>query len=154
MSESVEQLTFKIGLSGTFHDKRPEYSVCINDTEFKHGIVETDSDEIFYVEFIADFQENTTNKLKVKLLNKTSSDTILNDGQIIQDMLLNIKSIEIEEIDLGSLMWSHSCFTTDKPQKFNGKIVTELKNCVNLGWNGAYELEFTSPVYIWLLDNI
>jgi hypothetical protein len=154
MSESVEQLTFKIGLSGTFYNKRPEYSVSINDTEYKVGTVDTDSDEIFYVEFTADCQENTTNKLKVRLLNKSSSDTVTDNGQIINDMLLNIKSIEIDDIDLGTLLWTHSSFKTDKPQKFNEEIVTELKNCINLGWNGTYELEFTTPFYIWLLENI
>jgi len=29
-----------------------------------------------------------------------------------------------------------------------------VKNCVNLGWNGKWVLPFTSPFYIWLLENI
>lgn len=154
MSEAVEQLHVRVGLSGTFHDKCPEYSVLINDTEYKRGIVETASDEIFYIDFVADVAENTDNKFKVKLLNKAQSDTVIDNGEIVKDMLLNIKSLEFEEIDLGSLIWTHSRFVPDRPQKFHNEIITELKNCVNLGWNGTYELEFTSPVYIWLLDTI
>jgi len=29
-----------------------------------------------------------------------------------------------------------------------------LTNCIDLGWNGEWQLEFDSPFYIWLLENI
>jgi hypothetical protein len=105
-------------------------------------------------EFDFDVEENTDNKLVVKLHNKSNTDVLVEDGQIVKDTLLNIKSVEIDEIDLGSMIWTHSTYKPDHPQKFNGEIVTELKNCVNLGWNGSYVLSFTSPFYIWLLENI
>lgn len=154
MSDSVETLSFKIGLSGTFHDKRPAYSVAINDNKIASGTVTTESDEIFYIECTGSFVENTNNTLSITLENKTNSDTITDNNVIVKDMLLNIHSIEIDEIDLGSLLWTASTYKLDNPQKFNGKIVTELKNCVNLGFNGSYILNISSPFYIWLLENI
>jgi len=69
-------------------------------------------------------------------------------------MLLNIASIEVEDIGLGTLLWSRSVYKLDHPQKFNNSVVTELTDCVNLGWNGTYQLEFKTPFYSWLLENI
>jgi hypothetical protein len=154
MSESTEILKFKIGLSGTFFDKRPEYSISIDDTEYAKSTVTVDSDEIFYVEFDATLNDNKNYFLNISLLNKTNEDTQLVNGNITKDMLLNIVSIEIDEIDLGALIWTASEYFPDRLQKINGEIVSSLKNCVNLGWNGAYRLPFTTPFYIWLLDNI
>lgn len=150
---NAENLKFKIGLSGTFYQKRPQYSILINNIETVSGTVTADSNEIFFVEFDYNFDENTTNKLQIRLENKTPFDTMVVNGDIIKDMLLNIESISIDSIDLGFLIWSKSIFKLDRPQKINDETITELANCVNLGWNGSYELEFTSPFYFWLLEN-
>ena len=154
MSDPVETLKFKVGLSATYFNNKPEYSVHLNSKEICRSTVSTESDELFYVEFDADVEENTDHTLVVKLHNKSNTDVLIENGQIIKDTLINIKSVEVDEIDLGSMIWTHSTYKPDHPQKFNGEIVTELKNCVNLGWNGSYIFPFTSPFYIWLLENI
>ena len=72
---------------------------------------------------------------------------------IINDMLLNIKDIEIDSISLGQLVWSGE-YLIDEPQEYNGTTITKLDHCVNLGWNGTYVLNFSSPLYIWLLESL
>ena len=72
---------------------------------------------------------------------------------IINDMLLNIKDIEIDSISLGQLVWSGE-YLIDEPQEYNGTTITKLDHCVNLGWNGTYVLNFSSPFYIWLLESL
>jgi len=67
---------------------------------------------------------------------------------IEKDMLLHIRSIEIDEIDLGNLLWSKSQYVGDDVTR------PVLDNCVDLGWNGTWTLAFASPFYIWLLENI
>ena len=62
-------------------------------------------------------------------------------------MLLNIESVEIDEIDLGNLLFTAK-FIGDDPSR------PVLDKCKHLGWNGAWTLEFASPFYIWLLENI
>ena len=85
--------------------------------------------------------------LDIRLLNKTDSDTILNDeDKIVKDMLLNIEHIEIDGIEIEFLKWSESVFLPDNPQR------PALNGCLNLGWNGTYRLKFTSPFYLWLLE--
>ena len=68
-------------------------------------------------------------------------------------MLLNIKDIEIDSISLGQLVWSGE-YLIDEPQEYNGTTITKLDHCVNLGWNGTYVLNFSSPFYIWLLESL
>ena len=72
-------------------------------------------------------------------------------------MLLTIESLEVDSIELGQLKWSLSTYYPKYPNSYlneNQKSVNEVKNCVNLGWNGTWQLAFKSPFYIWLLENI
>lgn len=143
--QAVETLKFKIGISGTFWEKSPAFSIWVNDTMFVSGTL--DSEEVQYFEFSADLVEDSEHSLKIRLENKTDADTIVQDDTIIKDMLLNIESIEIDEIELSSLKWSESKFLPDSDSR------PIIDNCVNLGWNGAYTLTFRSPYYHWLLEN-
>jgi hypothetical protein len=146
----TETLSFRIGLSGTYWNKKPEFSVLVNDVELASGSIIGPSGQIQYVEFNHEFKENSNNKLQIRLNNKVDSDVIQNDDctEIVKDMLLNVESIEVDEINLSQLVWSQSKFIPDNTSR------PTLKKCVNLGWNGTYTLEFTSPFYLWLLENI
>jgi hypothetical protein len=146
----TETLSFRIGLSGTYWNKKPEFSVLINDVELASGSINGPSGQIQYVEFTYEFKENSNNKLQIRLNNKADSDVIQNDDctEILKDMLLNVESIEVDEINLSQLVWSQSKFIPDDTSR------PTLKKCVNLGWNGTYVLEFTSSFYLWLLENM
>jgi hypothetical protein len=144
-----ETLHFRIGLSGTYWLKLPIYAVLVNDSVCETREVTAPSDEIFYVEFDYDITEGA-GSLKIRLTNKDYSDTQQNQEKtvILQDMLLNIHSVEVDDINLGNLIWTHTTFRGDD----NTRPV--LEKCVNLGWNGTWELPFSSPFYVWLLENI
>ncbi len=148
-----EALSFKIGLSGTFWKKIPEYSVLLDNklikkdqltTSLNNGEQLTSPTE--FIEFTAEVEEDVPHQLQIRLENKDNGDTIVEGQTIVKDMLLNVDSIEIEEISLGNLLWDESEFLPDDSQR------PILKQCVNLGWNGTYTLTFTSPYYLWLLE--
>jgi hypothetical protein len=149
MSE-VEKLHFKIGLSGTYWAKKPIYSILVNDQVKETCEITTASDEVFLVEFDCEVSEGPC-ALKIRLENKENPDTVTDDTTeefvILKDMLLNIESVEIDEIDLGNLLFTAK-FIGDDPSR------PVLDKCKHLGWNGAWTLEFASPFYIWLLENI
>jgi hypothetical protein len=72
-------------------------------------------------------------------------------------MLLHVESIEIDEIDIGTLKWTASSYFPDYPDSYldeTQKQIKELKGFVDLGWNGTWKLPFASPFYIWLLENL
>lgn len=146
----MESLNFDIALSGTYWSRKPEYSVSINNTEYASGTVAEHTN----IEFTADLAKDSSHVLQIRLLNKTPHDTVTDNGVIVQDMLLNIHSIQINRVDLGLLLWSHSRYWLDTPRMYNGQITAYLDRCVNLGWNGTYELKFSTPFYHWLLDNL
>jgi len=146
----LEKLHYKIGLSGTYWDKKPIYSILVNDQVKETRQIDTASDEVFFIEFDCEVLEGPCT-LKIRLENKENPDTVTDDTTeefvILKDMLLNIESVEIDEIDLGNLLFTAK-FIGDDPSR------PVLDKCKHLGWNGAWTLEFTSPFYIWLLENI
>jgi hypothetical protein len=115
------------------------------------------ANEIEYFEFDAEL-ENENNSFNIELLNKLDSDTIKDESDnIVEDMLLCIKSLEIDEISIDHLLWSNSLYYPIYPETYldeTQKAITEVRNCVDLGWNGVWKFPFTSPFYIWLLENI
>lgn len=151
---STEKLKFKLGVSGTFWDKRPHYTVFVDDVIVADQHIGGHSNEVEFVEFTHELTEGA-HSLKIRLENKSERDTETDGhGNILNDMLLNIESIEIDDIDIGELKWSASEFTADTPKIINDTDMTVMKKCVNLGWNGAYVISFESPFYLWLLENM
>lgn len=154
MSVEKETLHFKIGVSGSYWDKKPHYTVWLDDQKHADATISGHSNEVEFVEFDAEIVEGA-HEFKIRLENKSDRDVEKDGhGNIINDMLLNIESIEIDNIDLGSLLWTASEFRADKEKIVNGEDMSLLKNCVNLGWNGTYTIKFDSPFYLWLLENL
>ncbi len=157
----TELLHFKIGLSGTSSIKQPKILIKVNDQQFIDVVLTKNPNETEYFEFSATLDEGN-HCLEIVLQNKTDQDTIMNhDGEILSDMILNIDSVEIDDIDLGPLLWTSSVYKPEYPisyvqhcESIGQNLLPELQNCVNLGWNGRWSLPFTSPFYIWLLENI
>lgn len=143
-------LTFRVGLSGAYWDRKPAYSVCIDGVEQVSAIIAADAGVVEYAEFTVAVAEDTEHLLEIKLLNKTDSDTVQSEDktEIVKDMLLNVESVAIDDIELGQIKWDHSEFVAVDPTR------PTLKNCVNLGWNGSYQLKFNSPFYLWLLEKM
>lgn len=156
-----ETLHFKIGLSSSSNKKYPKFKIYLNNQEVVSAQLSRDNSEIEYFEFDASVNEGDC-FLAIELLNKSLYDTVLDsNGNIIEDLLLNIDSIEIDEIDLGLLLWTASDYRPLYPKTYQEKMLQSgielqenIKHCVNLGWNGQWTLHFTSPFYIWLLENI
>jgi hypothetical protein len=144
-----ETLSFDISLSGTYWDKKPQYSVWLDD----HVVTQSEvSNAVHNVKFQRNVSEGP-HTLKIRLENKTNADTVIKDGEVVNDLILNIDDIIIDDISLGNLLWSAE-YILDKKQQYKGQEIDHLDGCVNLGWNGTYVLKFTSPFYVWLLEKL
>ena len=79
---------------------------------------------------------------------------------------LVIEHIEIDEIDLGVLTYN-GVYTPTYPEPWYSDEVTagrppkqqigngmDGSSCLFMGWEGKYELKFSTPLYEWLLQNI
>ena len=145
-----ENLSFKISLTGTFWDRRPQFSVWLDDHVVTQSEIASSAEQI--VSFERKVNEGP-HELKIRLENKADADTVIENGEVVKDMLLNIDDITIDDISLGNLLWSAE-YILDKKRIYKGQEIDHLDGCVNLGWNGTYVLKFTSPFYIWLLENL
>ena len=145
-----ETLNFKISLTGTFWDRRPQFSVWLDDHVVTQSEITSSAEQIVSFERRLDEGPHT---LKIRLENKTTADTIIENSDVVKDMLLNIDDITIDDISLGNLLWSAE-YILDKKQVYKDQEIDHLDGCVNLGWNGTYVLKFSSPFYIWLLEKL
>ena len=148
---NTETLSFKISLTGTYWDKRPNYSVLLNNILIEQKDIE--NERVHEIQFEHEVEEGQDYELTIRLNNKEDADTVVENNQVVKDMLLNVDGIEIDDIDIGNLRWSAE-YLLDTPREYNGKTVDHIDNCVNLGFNGNYILKFTSPFYVWLLEKL
>ena len=151
-----EAVSFKIGVSASYWNKVPRYLISICDAA---GACIATTDELEATETTTyttiEFDKEPGNyELRIELLNKSPKDTVVSMGNIVNDMLLNVDSIEYDGIELEHLVSTASIYRLKSPQVYNNQTITELAKCVNLGWNGYYSLPFTSPVHEWLLENL
>ena len=158
---ATEKLKFKIELYSTMWDQPPHAEILINDrSHYKGDILGTDKEPIL-VEFEQELEEGKEYKLHINRSGKIRNQTVLDgNGNIIKDQLLHIKSIEIDEIDIGALVYE-GVYTPVYPepwatqQRESGNELQEtLKNVTQMGHNGTWSLKFNSPFYMWLLENL
>ena len=100
-------------------------------------------------EFSDDDGEHT---LRIKLKNKLPEHTQVDDqGNILSDALLTVSDISFDAIDCTQIVQDHAVYRHD----FNG-TGTEIQDQFfgDMGCNGTAELKFTTPVYLWLLENM
>jgi hypothetical protein len=159
MSNDTELVEFKITLDSVWHNEPPKFEVLLNDELIEYGVVaekEEDNEEKV-ISFTRDLEEGEYT-LKIRLLEKKPKHTIVDDsGNILADQLLNIKQIEIDEIELDYLFYAlnkyHKQTKSDsKNPQFDSNPLPD--NYVNLGWNGEWRLTFSVPTYIWFLENL
>jgi len=156
----TESLKFKIQLYAQYWDKPPIADICVGEqSKFKQEITGTQENPTL-IEFFHDLNEGQEYKFIIHRSNKDDSQTVLENNQIVKDQLLFIKSIEIDEIDLGGLIYEGLHYPEypepwASQQKKEGKLLpVTVKNVTSMGHNGRWELKFTSPFYMWLLENL
>jgi len=96
--------------------------------------------------------EEATHKLQFVLTGKTPDHTELDDNDnITSDTLIKIFNVIIDDVDITLLLNHKSIYTHD----FNGSQSTIAdKFYGNMGCNGTVSFEFTTPFYLWLLENM
>jgi hypothetical protein len=86
------------------------------------------------------------------LKNKTGEHTQIDqDGNILKDAVLNVDNLKFDGITLGQLFYDHAVYT----HNLNGTAQETLEKFYgSLGCNGTVSLKFSTPMYLWLLENM
>ena len=155
----TELVEFKIVLDSVWHNAPPKYEVLIDDTVQSYGVVEekSENNEEKVITFSLDLPEGD-HTIKIRLGGKLPKHTIVDDNDnILADQLLNIKQIEIDEIELDYMFYSLGNFHKQTGVVDSSPVYDETPlpdKYTNLGWNGEYRLNFSVPTYMWFLKNL
>ena len=142
-------------------DRPPHAEILIdNKSHFKGDITGTE-DRPDVIDFEHELEGDNDYNLIINRSGKGKNQTICNEkGDILKDQLLNIKSIEIDEIDIGALIYE-GIYTPQYPepwatqQRETGvELRHSFKNVTQIGHDGEWRLAFSSPFYMWLLENL
>ena len=158
---ATEKLKFKLELYATMWNTTPHVEIFINDESMFKGDITGTEKNPDQIEFTQDLEEDKAHNLRIQRSGKSSGETVVNEkGDILKDQLLHIKSIEIDEINIGTLVYE-GVYTPVYPEPWatqqkqaGNDLRKSYKNAVDIGFNGDWILTFKSPFYLWLLDNL
>ena len=91
-------------------------------------------------------------KLRVVISGKTSDPTRVDDaGNIVKDATLQISNVVIDDIDVNQLILEKCVYT----HSFND-TQPEINDTFHgvAGCNGTISFAFSTPIYLWLLENM
>jgi hypothetical protein len=97
-------------------------------------------------------EEEGDHELRFVMKNKTQEHTEIDDaGNITKDASLTVSNLAFDDIELKHLFLDKAVYT----HNFNGSQ-DEIKDKFFgvMGCNGAVSLTFSTPIYIWLLENM
>lgn len=104
-------------------------------------------------EFVYELSDNDAeHELCFVMKNKTVEHTkIDNAGNIVKDACITVSNLTFEEILLGHTLTENAVYTHD----FNG-VSAEIQDKFYgiMGCNGRVSLKFSTPMYLWLLENM
>ena len=91
-------------------------------------------------------------RLMIELSGKTRQHTQIDQqGNILRDVTANVEEFTFDDIQLGHIMAINAVYEHDT----NGTgPMQQHKFYGTMGCNGTVTLPFTTPVYLWLLENM
>ena len=158
---ATEKLKFKLELYATMWDKAPHAEVLIGDKSYFSADITGTEEKPDLIEFEHELEEGKSYELIIKRTGKGRNQTVINEkGDILKDQLLHIKGIEIDEIDIGALVYE-GVYTPEYPEPWatqqresGNDLKDSFKNVTKMGFNGTWSFKFSSPFYMWLLENL
>ena len=169
--DTSEELEFELALSGTYWRNPPGFAIYIDDQLVHEDVIQTTSSHIglpteetmtdvdrLSSYHVVSFKHKISagdHLLRVRFKHKDlMSDTLLQDGNIVQDLLLTVEKIKVDGVDLAVLVFDESECVFDQEHLHKGVPTKSLTQNVTLGYPGEYRLKFSSPFYLWLLERI
>ena len=139
------KLTFTVHSTG----KPLDLEIKLNsETVFDNTI----STKPYPIEIEIDDEKEETFPVEFILKNKTTDHTVIDDdGNILEDSELVFSNIEVDEINIEELFWFQAEYSHD----FNGSGNPTTENFYGvMGCNGTVRINITTPIYLWLLENL
>jgi hypothetical protein len=115
-------------------------------------VYELDADADHVKIAIDDDGTTRTHNMVLEMSNKQPHHTSINQQQeIVEDAVITVKNITVDSINIDQIFSEKSHYQHN--YNGNGNAVTDCFYGV-MGCNGQVRMQFTAPVYLWLLENI
>lgn len=90
--------------------------------------------------------------LEIELLDKKLEHTQIDEqGNILSDLLVTVSDFKFDGIEIDQIVYTQATYNHD----FNGtKDPVKDEFYGTMGCNGTVSMFFTTPVYLWLLENM
>lgn len=148
----MEKINFKIDLDIITHNdvkEHPFVNIGINGFPQFGEIL----DKPTVIDIDVEIEENTENFLTIEYNNKDpENDVEFDEKHITKDKRVVINGIKINDIDLDFFAFDEE--ETFKYESTDGTVQEFGFYATKLSWNGRTTLKFTTPVYLWILENI
>jgi|TARA_R110001592_G_scaffold236075_1_gene494270 hypothetical protein len=158
---ATEKLKFKLELYATMWNRPPHAEVIIDGISYFYGDITGTEQKPDIIEFERELEEGKEYELIINRTGKIGGQTLINEkGDIVKDQVLIIKGIEIDEIDLGAMVYE-GVYTPTYPEpwatqqrEMGVELQESFKNVTQMGHDGEWKFTFSSPFYMWLLENL
>ena len=150
----METINIKVNLSIVTHNavsEHPFVNISLNGFPQFSEICETDT----LVEIDVEIEDDTENFLTIEYYNKDAKKDVEigDDGAISKDKRVVINSISFDDIELDFFQFDQKDTLKYEPIDPDADSATGF-DATKLSWNGKTTLRFTTPIYIWLLENL
>jgi len=150
----LETINIKVDLSIITHDavsEHPFVNISLNGFPQFGEICEKNT----VIEIDVDIEDNAENFLTIEYMNKDAKQDVVlgEDNMPVLDKRIEINSISFDDIELEFFHLTDPDTFRYEPIDPEGVSTTGF-NATKLAWNGKTTLRFTTPVYIWLLENL
>jgi hypothetical protein len=146
----MQQSTFSFELTPTNPAAVLGFECWIND----QCVFDTDhvADSVIVSSDLPADNVETDHTLKIVLKNKLPEHTAISEsGEILKDACLTVSNLSFDDIELGQMVNELAVYEHD----FNGTAEkNKHKFFGTMGCNGTVTLKFTTPIYLWLLENM
>ena len=145
----MSEVTFSCDISGPGADTALKLTIWCNGNPVAHFNPVTQHSFGYKFEDTAETQAHV---IEFELSGKLPEYTQVDDrGNIVQDCLVNIRNKTFEDIDVDYAVDTHTVYHHD----FNGHgpAVSETF-CGIMGCNGRARFEFSTPIYLWMLEHV
>ncbi len=107
-------------------------------------------DKITFVHDISD--DDGEHEFRIVMLGKTTDHTRVDEaGNIVKDATLQISNVVIDDLDVNQLFLDKCVYT----HNFNGTRPEITDTFFGIaGCNGTISFSFSTPIYLWLLENM
>jgi hypothetical protein len=138
-----------LGLTATVKNTDVTAEILLNNTTIAKNSADTE-------EFITEINLPETAQdhvVEIQMLGKNNRHTQIDDqGNIVYDVAFEVTTLEIEDIDVRPIFCQgRVCYTHNSNNPRNSEIQDEFYGYI--GFNGRVRIEFSTPIYLWLLQH-